>query len=108
MEKIHFDEFKKIELRVGKIIDAEDIPESEKLVKLKVRLESEDRQIIAGIKKSYPPSTLIGKEVIVVANLATRTMIGYESDGMLLATRDGDDIVLLRPERDVPEGSSVS
>lgn len=105
---INFEEFKKIELRVGRILTAESIPESEKLVKLTVLLGEERRQIIAGIKKSYSPETLQGKEIVVVANLAPRTMLGYESNGMLLATRDGDAIVLLSPERDVPEGSLIS
>jgi methionine--tRNA ligase beta chain len=106
--KINFEEFKKIDLRIGRILVAEDIPESEKLVKLTVLLGEEKRQIVAGIKKSYPPETLQGREIVVVANLAPRTMLGYESNGMLLATREGEAIVLLKPERDVPEGSSVS
>jgi len=102
------EDFKKLDLRVGKILSAERLNGSEKLLKLNVSLGKEARQIVAGIGKSYAPDDLAGKEIIVVANLEPRTLLGIESQGMLLATRDGESIVLLEPEREVPPGSAVS
>ncbi len=112
-EIVSFDDFKKADLRVGKIISAEEVPGSEKLVKLIVDIGSGTRQIIAGIRKSYPPEELVGRSVVVVANLAPRMFtlrsdsgqVGLESQGMLLAA--SDEPSLLSPDRDVPPGSEV-
>lgn len=106
METISFDDFKKVELRVGKIESAEIMEGSEKLVKLLVDIGTEKRQILAGICTAYTPETLVGKSVVVVVNLASRMMMGVESQGMLLATSD-ETPVLLTPERVVPPGSEV-
>lgn len=104
---ITYDDFKKIELKVGKIIEAEEVPGADKLLKLKVDLGTEQRQLVAGIKKQYQPSDLIGKHVAVVSNLAPRTMMGVESQGMVLAASDESGPVILRPDRDVPPGTII-
>ena len=104
---ITFEDFKKIELKVAKIITAEEIPGAEKLLKLQIDLGGEKRQIVAGIKKAYSANDLLGKEIVVIANLEPRMVMGIESQGMLLAAADDNGPVLLRPDRDVPPGSLV-
>ena len=109
MAMINFEEFKKVDLRVAKIISAEVVEGSEKLLKLQVDLgETEKRQIIAGIAKQYKPEELIGREIAVVANLEPRVLFGLESQGMLLAAGGSDGPVLLRPDQEVPAGARVS
>lgn len=103
---ITIDDFKKIDLRVAKIITADRVIGSEKLLKLQVDLGEEQRQILAGIGLAYTPESLIGKEIIVVANLEPRLLMGVESQGMLLAAGN-DHPVLLRPDQDVPPGSMI-
>ncbi|OGZ02781.1 MAG: methionine--tRNA ligase subunit beta [Candidatus Liptonbacteria bacterium RIFCSPLOWO2_12_FULL_60_15] len=105
---ISIEDFKKAELKIAKILSAERVEGSEKLIKLKVSLGEEERQIVAGIGKAYEPEALVGKEIVVVANLEPRTMMGIESQGMLLAASEGDGLpVLLVPEREIAPGSSV-
>ncbi|AEH61703.1 methionyl-tRNA synthetase [Methanosalsum zhilinae DSM 4017] len=105
-EEITFDDFSKLDLRIGKIISAEDIPKSEKLLKLKVNIgEDEPRQVVAGIKKNHDPENLIGKEIVVLTNLKPVKLCGVESAGMILAA--GDDAVLLQPEKDIGPGKRV-
>ena len=95
-----------LELRVGKIIEAQEIKGSDKLLKLIVDI-GEKRQIVAGIKKWYSPQELIGKKIIVVANLKHAKIFGVESQGMLLAAEEGEDVALLTPDEDVKEGTLV-
>ena len=111
------DEFGQIDLRVGKILAAERVPNSEKLIKLNVDLGAERRQIVAGVGKAYEPKELIGKEIAVVANMEPRTFtlrhgsgqVGLESRGMLLAAQGEDGApVILRVERDVPPGAKIT
>lgn len=104
---ISFDDFKKIDLRVGKIRNAERVEGSEKLLKLAVDIGSEVRQLIAGIGKAYEPESLAGRSIVIVANLEPRIMMGLESQGMLLAASCGQKPVLLAPDGDVPPGSEV-
>lgn len=104
---IKFADFQKIHLRVAKILSAEKIEESDKLIRLQVDLGDEKRQIIAGIGKTYQPGDLDGKEIVIVANLEPRKLMGYESQGMLLAASDGNPVVLM-PEKEVPAGSKIS
>lgn len=85
MQVINYETFKQIELKVAKVLEAESVEGSGKLIKLKIDLSSETRQIIAGIGKKYQPEDLIGKNIIVVVNLEPRTLMGLESRGMLLA-----------------------
>jgi len=107
METINFDEFKKVELKIAKIIEAERVEGSEKLLKLKVDLGSEQRQIIAGIGKSYAPENLINKEITIVVNLEPRMLMGLESQSMVLAASSENGPVLLFPEKEVPPGAAI-
>jgi methionyl-tRNA synthetase len=104
---ISFEEFQKIELKVAKIIEAEKIEKSEKLLKLIVDLGDEKRQLVAGIAKYYKPEDLIGKEIVVVANLEPKKLMGIESQGMLLAANVNGEPVILIPEKEVPPGTKV-
>ncbi|MDI9636929.1 methionine--tRNA ligase [Kamptonema cortianum] len=106
--EIEFADFMKVNLRVARIIEAEPIEGSEKLMKLQVKIGDEPRQIIAGIKKKYSAEDLIGRQIIVVANLKPAKLMGHESQGMLLAADDEDGSpILLQPEHEAPEGTSV-
>jgi len=104
---ITFDDFKKVELCVGKITAAERVEGSDKLIKLAVDVGTEARQIVAGIGKRYAPEELIGKQIIIVANLAPRALMGIESHGMLLAASSEEGPILLMPEKEVPSGAQV-
>jgi len=105
---INFEEFQKIELKIAKILKAEKIEGSEKLIKLQLDLnEGEPRQILAGIAKSYEPEDLVGKELVIVANLEPKKIFGMESRGMLLAADDDGKPVLLKPDKEVSPGTKV-
>ena len=104
---ITFDDFKKIELKIARITEAEEVAGAEKLLKLQIDLGGEKRQIVAGIKKFYQAKDLIGREIVVVANLEPRMVMGIESNGMLLAASGDNGPVLLGPDQDVPPGSGV-
>lgn len=105
---IEFADFMKVQLKVARVIEAEPVEGSEKLMKLQVRIGDEPRQIIAGIKKKYTPLDLIGRQVIVVANLKPAKLMGLESQGMLLAADDADgNAILLQPEHEAPDGTNV-
>ncbi len=107
---VTFDDFSRLDLRVATITQAEDHPNADKLLVLKVDLGSEQRQIIAGIKGYYEPAELVGKQIVVVANLLPRKMRGLESQGMLLAasTEGHQELALLTLDRPLPAGSQVS
>ncbi len=106
--EIEFTDFMKVNLRVARIIEAEPIEGSEKLMKLQVTVGEEKRQIVAGIRKRYSAEDLIGRQVIVVFNLKPAKLMGHESQGMLLAADDVDGSpILLQPEIESPEGTSV-
>lgn len=109
-ESISFDDFARLDLRVAKVLEVSDHPNADKLLMLRIDLGSEQRQIIAGLKGHYQPDELIGKSIVVVANLAPRKMRGEMSEGMLLAasTEDHSQVLVLRPDREVPPGSRVS
>lgn len=104
---INFDEFKKVELKVAKVIEAEKVEKSDKLLKLQVDLGNEKRQIIAGIGKSYEPENLIGKEIVIVANLEPRSLMGLESYGMVLCANGEGGSILLMPEKEVLPGAEI-
>jgi methionyl-tRNA synthetase len=107
-EFIDFEDFIKVRLRIGRVLDAEEMPKSAKLLKLKVQVGGETRQILAGIKASYSPEDMIGRQVVIAANLRPRKMMGEESQGMILAADDEDGSpILLQPEREAPEGTDV-
>lgn len=108
---INYDEFKKVELRVGEIKSVEDIEGADKIYKLSVDLGTEVRTLVAGIKQHYlNKEELVGKKIAVVANLEPRALRGVESHGMLLAasTPDKSSVVLLTLDRDIPNGSTIS
>jgi methionyl-tRNA synthetase len=103
--EITFEEFQKLDIRIGKILSAENIKGSDKLLKLEVDI-GEKRQIVAGIAKSHSPSELVGRQVVVMANMKPAKLFGVESRGMVLAA-DGEGAVLLLPEKEVKEGTRV-
>lgn len=107
---IQFDDFAKLNLRVATVTKAEAHSAADKLLVLQVDLGTEQRQIVAGLRGHYEPEALVGRQIIVVANLAPRTMRGLESQGMLLAasTPDHSQVILLTPERTIAAGSKVS
>ena len=107
MEIINFDDFSKLNIRVGKIIAAEDVEGSNKLIKMKVDIGEEERQIVAGISKYYSLDELTNKTVIVLINLEPRKIFGIESQGMLLASIDGDKVSLLQTDKEMIPGSEI-
>lgn len=106
METISFEDFKKVDIRIGKITSAEKIESSSKLLKLSVDFGDERRQIIAGIGKFYEPESLINKECPFVFNLETKIINGIESQGMILCADDGGP-VLMHPDKEIKPGSIV-
>ena len=105
---ITIDQFKEIELRVGTVRAAEPHPAADRLVVLRVDLgELGERQLVAGIRAHYDPVALVGRQVVVVANLAPAKLRGVESQGMVLAAADGERVVLVRPDDAVTPGAVV-
>ncbi len=103
-------EFQNLELRTATVLTAEAVPGASKLLKLTVDLGTEQRTIVAGIALSYKPEELVGKRIVIVANLEPATIRGVRSEGMLLAgSVEGDDtsITLVTPERPLPNGAKV-
>jgi methionine--tRNA ligase beta chain len=104
MEKINFADFEKVDLRLAKIVSAERILGSDKLLKLEAEIGEEKRQIIAGIGKLYTPEEVVNKTIVVVANLEPREIVGLESQAMLLAVKDESGLSLIVPEKEMPSG----
>ena len=104
---ISFADFKKMDMRIGRITSVEDHPNADKLYVMKVDLGGEERQTVAGLKGHYTPEQLQGKLVVVVANLEPAVLRGVESGGMVLACQDGPRVVLVQRDADVAPGSSV-
>jgi methionyl-tRNA synthetase len=96
-----------LELRVATVKSAELHPNADRLLVLKIDVGGEDRQIVAGIRKSYEPAALVGKQVVVVANLEPAKLRGVESQGMVLAASEGERVVLLRPDEALAPGAVV-
>lgn len=108
-EEITIDEFDKVELKVGKILECENHPDADKLLVFKIKIGEEVRQIVSGIKKYYAPEDLIGKNVVVVTNLKPIKLRGVESRGMILAAEDEDkNFSVLTTLNDVEDGASIS
>lgn len=105
--QISIDEFMKVQLKTAKILSAERVPKSEKLIKLQVSLGVEQRQIVAGIGKKYEPDILVGKTIVIVANLKPAKLMGIESQGMVLAAGDADVRGLLTIQEEVDPGTKV-
>lgn len=105
---IPFDEFQKLDLRIGKIIEATQIPGSRNLIKMQVDFGTEKKQAVAGLLQWYKPEDLVGKKCMFILNLQHRTMMGVESQCMIFAAEDGKgNVVVLQPEKDIAEGSKI-
>jgi len=112
--KITYDDFAKLDLRVAKILDAVPVEGSDKLLKLKIRVGTEERQLVAGIAQHYAPDEILGKKIIIIANLEPRKIRGVESNGMLLAAAKEEDGKLAGlclatvDDSEFPDGSALS
>jgi methionine--tRNA ligase beta chain len=106
-DQITFDEFKKAEIRIGKIIAAEKVADADRLLKLQVDFGEFQRQIISGIAETFTPEEMVGKSLPFIVNLEYRKFKGEESQGMLMATGVDGNVVLLEPSGEVPEGAEV-
>ena len=104
---VTIEDFAKVKLRIGKIISAENVPGSKKLLKLVVDIGDEKRQVVAGIAVYYRPEEIVGKSVVIVANLKPAKLMGIESQGMILAASKGDTLSLISPDKDIPSGAVV-
>jgi len=107
-EEITFDYFAKLDLCIGKIVEATQVPESKKLIKILVDFGKEKRQAVAGLLKYYKPEELVGKKCVFLLNLQRRMIAGIESQCMVLAAEDSaGNVSVLQPEKDVAEGSKI-
>jgi methionine--tRNA ligase beta chain len=104
---ISFDDFKKLDIRIGRVTAAEKVEGADKLLKLEIDIGAEKRQLVAGIAQNYEPDSLIGKEIPVLLNLEPRTIRGVESHGMILAAVMDGQAVLMHPDKEVPPGSII-
>jgi methionine--tRNA ligase beta chain len=106
--EIPFDEFQKLDLRIGKITEAAQVPGSRNLIKMAVDFGTEKRQAVAGLLKWYKPEDLVGKKCVFILNLQKRMMMGVESQCMIFAAEDDQgNVVVLQPEKDIAEGSKI-
>ena len=107
--EILYEDFEKLDLRLARIVACEEVKKSKKLLKLTVRVGNEERTIASGIKKWYKPEDLLGKTVVIVANLKPVTMCGVESKGMILAASDAGDehLSVIGPYTELPDGCTV-
>jgi methionyl-tRNA synthetase len=106
--RISIDDFSKVDLRVGQVKVAERVPKSDKLLRLEIDIGTEVRQVLAGIAEAYAPETLVGRKVVIVANLAPRKMRGLESNGMIVAASlEGGKPVLASFLEEVPVGARL-
>ena len=105
---ISIDDFRKVELKVATVKSAEPHPNADRLMVLRVDIGDEERQICAGIRNHYAPEDLVGKQIVVVANLETAKLRGLESQGMLLAASDEGRVIILTPEKPVLAGAKIS
>jgi methionine--tRNA ligase beta chain len=108
LTEISFDDFQKLDLRIGKIVEANQIPGSRNLIRMIVDFGTEKRQAVAGLLQWYTPDTLVGKKCAFVLNLQRRKMMGVESQCMILAAEDvRGNVIVLQPEKDIVEGSKI-
>jgi len=108
MNFVTIDEFKKVQLKVATIIESEKIPKSKKLLRLKIKLGGTIKQIVAGIAEFYEPEKLLGKKIVVVDNLQKTKLMGYESEGMLLAAKINGKLSIITVDNDIEDGAEVS
>ncbi len=107
MDEIKFDDWKKLDIRVGKVLEVKDHPEAEKLYVLKVDFGEFERWIVSGLREHYTKEELEGKRFAFIVNLEPKTLIGVKSEGMILAAVEKDKVVLLEPDKDISEGSKI-
>ena len=106
--EISYDDFAKLQFQVGEIIACEAVPKSKKLLCSKVKIGSQVKQIVSGIKAHYTPEEMVGKKVMVLVNLKPATLAGVVSEGMLLCAEDADgNLALMKPEKDMPAGAEI-
>lgn len=105
---ITFDQFKAMDIRIAKITEVEDHPNADKLYVITVEVGGATKKVIAGVKEHYSAEELLGKEVVLLNNLEPATIRGVQSEGMILATKDGEKLAILMPEKEVTVGSPVS
>jgi methionine--tRNA ligase beta chain len=106
--EIPFDEFQKLDLRIGKITEANQIPGSRNLIRMTVDFGTEKKQAVAGLLQWYKPEQLVGKKGVFILNLQRRKMMGVESQCMIFAAEDDKgNVVVLQPEKDIAEGSKI-
>jgi methionine--tRNA ligase beta chain len=107
-EEVSFDDFQKLDIRIGKIIEVTQVPSSKKLIKIMVDFGSEKRQAVAGLLKYYQPEELVGKKCVFLLNLQRRMLAGEESQCMILAAEDNEgNVTVLIPDNDIAEGSKI-
>jgi len=104
---ITFNDFQKLDIRIGTIIQAEKVPETDKLLKLTIDLGNEKRTLVAGIAETYKPEELEGRQIPILTNLEPKTFKGIESQGMILAIDIEEKATLLNPDKKVPNGSKI-
>ena len=104
---ISYDEFSKLDIRVALVEKVEKVPKADKLLKLSIDLGTEKRTIVAGLAEFYNPKDLIGKKIVILANLEPRKLRGILSEGMLLAADDGKNVSMLIPDKDITPGSKI-
>ncbi len=108
-DRISIYDFSKVELKTAEVLEVEKVEGADKLLKLQIKVGEENRQIVAGIAEHYSPEELVGKKIVVVANLKPAVIRGVESNGMLLAVSTKDSVILVTPEdTDVPSGLRIS
>jgi methionine--tRNA ligase beta chain len=106
--EISFEEFQKLDLRIGKITEANQIPSSRNLIRVLVDFGTEKRQAVAGLLQWYKPQDLLGKKCVFILNLQKRKVMGVESQCMILAAEDDEgNVAVLQPEKDIAEGSKI-
>lgn len=107
MEYISLSDLQKLDIRIGKVVHAERVPETDKLIRLEIDFGVETRQIVTGMAEFFDPEHFIGKEIPVILNLEPRVIQGIESQGMILAAEAAGLPVLIHPEKEVPPGSVI-
>lgn len=107
--EVTFDDFLRMDLRVGKILEAFTVPNSKKLLRIIVDFSTENKQAVAGLLQFYRPEDLVNKKCVFLVNLKSRIIAGFESQCMILAAEDDKGVItILQPEKDVEEGSKIS
>lgn len=108
MENVKFEDFKKLDIKIAKVLKVEEHPNADKLYVLTVTTGEAEKTIVAGIKQYYKPEELVGKSIVMIDNIEPAVIRGVTSNGMLLATKDGASLAILVPDREIKIGSPVS